>query len=111
MPIWCGNTGARARRRAVVENDKLKVQIQPNQTVGHLKGLISNATRGVQTPFELQKHGAEGSDAFDDDDTLSDVGLVSGSVVRVPVHLVDIYFVLPPGDRFQLTNKSKSKPC
>ena len=97
MPIWCGNTGARARRRAVVENDKLKVQIQPNQTVGHLKGLISNATRGVQTPFELQKHGAEGSDPYEDDVTLVDAGLVSGSVVSLPADLVDIYFVLPRG--------------
>ena len=71
--------------------------MQADQTVGHLKGLISNTTKGVEPPFELQKHGAEGSDTYDDDDPLSDAGLVSGSVVSVPLELVEIHFVLPTG--------------
>ena len=93
----CTHAGAKANKGAVVEDGKLKLKVQADQTVGHLKGLISNAVKGVEPPFELQKDGAEGSDTFDDDDPLSDAGLVSGSVVRVPAELVDIYFVLPPG--------------
>ena len=89
--------GAKANKGAIVEYGKLKVRIGPHQTVGHLKGLISNATKGVRMPFELQDHSAMRSNAYDDDDPLSDVGLVSGSVVSVPVALLDIYFVLPQG--------------
>ena len=59
--------------------------------------MISNTVKGVEPPFELQEHGAEGSDPYDDDDTLVDAGIVSGSVVSVPLELVDIFFVLPRG--------------
>ena len=76
----------------------MKINVQAHQTVRHLKVLIATATKDVEQPFELQKHGAEGSDTYSDGDVLSDVGIVSGSVVSVPAELVDIYFVLPPGE-------------
>ena len=75
----------------------LKVQVEADQTVGYLKGLIANVTAGVESPFGLQKHGAKNPTVFDDDITLADCGLVSGSVVSVPVALLEIHFVLPRG--------------
>ena len=71
--------------------------MEPYKTVGHLKELIAAATTGVELPFELQADGAEQSSAYDDEDTLRDCGLVSGSVVRVPAELLEILFILPPG--------------
>ena len=91
------DTGAKANKGAVVKDGKVKVQVEAHQTVGHLKAMLVTAAKGVEMPFELQKHGEEGSESYYDNDTLSDAGLVSGSVVSVPVELVDIYFVLPPG--------------
>ena len=64
------NAGAKANKRAVVEDGKLKIKVQAHQTVGHLKASIVTATRGVEMPFELQKHGEEGSKSYYDDDTL-----------------------------------------
>ena len=69
--------------------------MEAHQTIEHLKGLIATATDGVELPFELQKHGEKESSAYDNDGTLSDCGLVSGSVVCVPAALVDIFFVMP----------------
>ena len=91
-------TGSRLDRGTAVEDvDKLKVRLAAYQTIGHLKVLIANATTAVTPPFKLQEHGAEKPAVFDDDNTLSDCGLVSGSVVCIPAELLDIRFVLPPG--------------
>ena len=90
--------GARAGDATIIENgNKLKVRVKADQTVGYLKRLIAKVTAGVEIPFELQKHDAKKLTVLDDDKTLSDCGLVSGSVVSVPVELVEIYFVLPRG--------------
>ena len=89
--------GAKANKGAVVEDGKLQIKVEAHQTVSHLKALIATAIKGVELPFELQQHGAKESDAYDDNDALSDAGLVSGSVVSVPAELVDIHFVLPRG--------------
>ena len=88
-------------------NKKLKIQVEPHQTIGHLKGLIANATTGLAPPFELQAHGTKKAKAYDDENTLSDCGLVSGSVVCVP--LLDVYFVLPRGLYVPLTFGAPSK--
>ena len=89
--------GARARKGAVVQDgNKLMVHVEAHQTIGHLKGLIAKATKGLKRPFELQTHGAKTAvSVFDDGKSLGDCGLVSGSVLCVP-QLV-IYFVLPRG--------------
>ena len=71
--------------------------MEAHQTVSHLKALIATAIKGVELPFELQQHGVKESDAYDDNDALSDAGLVSGSVVSVPAELVEIFFILPRG--------------
>ena len=88
--------GSRAGKDAVVEDsNKMKVQVEAHQTIEHLKGLIANTTKGVELPFQLQKHGEKELSAYDNDATLSDCGLVSGSVVSIP--LLEIHFVLPRG--------------
>ena len=90
--------GSRAGKDAVIDDgNKLKVQLEAHQTIEHLKGLIANATDGVELPFELQKHGEKESSAYDNDVTLKECGLVSGSVVCIPAELLEIHFVLPRG--------------
>ena len=88
-------SGANANKGAVVEAGKLKLQVEPNQTIEQLKLLIATAITGVELPFELQKHDEKKSSVYDNDATLSDCGLVSGSVVSIP--LLEIHFVLPQG--------------
>ena len=90
-------TGSLCNRGNVVEDGKLKLQVEPHQTIEHLKRMIANATTGVVYPFELQEHGTKKPAVYDYDKTLSDCGLVSGSVVCIPAELLDIFFVVPPG--------------
>ena len=102
--------GASATEGAVVEaGNKLKIQVEADQTINHLKGLIANATTGLAPPFELQAHGTKKAKAYGDNDTLKDCGLVSGSVVCVPAEMLDIYFVLPRGLYVSLTFGAPSK--
>ena len=89
--------GASAKKGAVVEDNKVKIHVEAHQTIGHLKELIDAATNGVEPGVELQADGAEQSSAYDDEDSLRDCGLVSGSVVRVPAELLEILFILPQG--------------
>ena len=89
--------GASPKNGAVVEGNKLKIDVEAHQTIGYLKMLIAAASGGLKAGFELQAHGAKDRKAYEDSMVLLDCGLVSGSAVQVIVELLEIFFVLPRG--------------